>query len=64
MRWGRTAKENKAREDYLNSWHPWFAWHPVRLGWDEGQWVWLEKVARNCLGGSAYDDISRLDKKD
>lgn len=63
MQWGLTVEQNKAREERLNSWHPWFAWHPVRLDWDKGRWVWLETVARNCYGYPVYHDISYLERK-
>lgn len=41
MRWRKeTASEWKAR---IWKWHPWFAWHPVRIG---GDMVWLETIER------------------
>ena len=54
MRW--QSKETwSQRAKRRMKWHPWFAWYPVRmnygpqgewLGWDSGQWVWLETVER------------------
>lgn len=38
---GETYEEWEAR---LSDWHPWFAWHPVRLGSHDCRW--LETVMR------------------
>lgn len=38
----------------LSQWHPWFAWHPVRV---DGAWTWLETVERlvtECQGVRFY----------
>lgn len=42
-------------------WHPWFAWHPVRLKGTR-TWVWLETVERyyHCTWGGGvweYRDV-------
>ena len=30
-----------------HAWHPWFAWHPVKvMGLDGHTWIWFEKVER------------------
>lgn len=42
MRWG--SKHLHPAPTETNRWYPWFAWVPVRLR--NGNWVWLEKVAR------------------
>jgi len=39
------------------TWHPWFAWYPVRaydaeIGWST--WVWLETVERVYECGQPY----------
>lgn len=28
----------------MDNWHIWFAWYPVKV---QGQWVWLQKIARS-----------------
>lgn len=33
-------------------WTRWFAWHPVRVG---GEWLWLEWVERQFVGGGFGD---------
>lgn len=38
---GRTVDE---RTEYLQAWHPWFAWRPVSVG--RGDWRWLETIER------------------
>lgn len=49
---GPTSEERrKAKEE----WHPWFAWHPVRIG--SGDCRWLETVDRlgTCYRGYGGD---------
>jgi hypothetical protein len=42
-------------------WHPWFAWHPVRLEApakaNAGPIVWLEWVERHRLGAAGWSYI-------
>lgn len=45
--------ENKP--DYRESWHIWFAWHPVKI---ENQRVWLEKVKR--IGTCYQTDLDSI----
>lgn len=42
-----------AREARKKQWHPWFAWHPVRLGME---CYWLEIVERKGEVCCGYDD--------
>lgn len=37
-------------------WHPWFAWHPVKLG---STTVWLETVERKRI---VYDGLGPWDR--
>lgn len=37
-------EDTKTREARLWNWHPWFAWHPVRIGPTDVRW--LETVER------------------
>jgi len=56
-------KTSKAQEEYLNSWHPWFAWRPVRVGtvnrngYEHYAIAWLERVMRIRVGFYSYDKI-------
>jgi len=47
MRWinGETFGHKHER---CSEWHRWFAWHPVRIGEENGHWIkaWLEWVGR------------------
>lgn len=46
MRWpaGPTGEQLwRAQRARLEAWHPWWAWHPVRI---DTEWVWLERVQR------------------
>lgn len=36
----------------LSKWHPWFAWHPVKI---EGKWYWLKRVERRGWRVDEYD---------
>jgi hypothetical protein len=38
----RTSSQEKRN---LLEWHPWYAWHPVRIP-DSTQCVWLERIER------------------
>ena len=35
-------------------WHPWFAWYPVRLSYEDNDkrvWLeWIERKTENCQG--------------
>lgn len=45
------AEKKEAKEQ----WHPWFAWHPVRIG--SGDCRWLETIERKgeyYIGGGGY----------
>lgn len=65
MKW--TSKETwTQRAKRREKWHPWFAWYPVRLnyngptedewlGWDSGQWVWLETVERQIVDNMGWN---------
>lgn len=48
----RQLKENKVelREEKLSTWHPWFAWKPVRLTSDEHEIRIFEKIYRKYSG--------------
>ena len=48
----RTSNE-KYKELFAKDWHPWFAWHPVRL--DSHTIVWLERVKRKAIPGKTWD---------
>lgn len=56
-----------ARIRYLESWHLWFAWHPVRMADKPDTCVWLQRVWRRCYyvgsyGGGDWDAYYRLEK--
>lgn len=52
MQWGITIAEQDRRRAAAErervvkrrTWHPWFAWRPVRLV--DGTWCWLEPLER------------------
>lgn len=42
-----SAHERKRiRREYLEKWHDWFAWYPVRVS--DSKIAWLEVVERRC----------------
>lgn len=43
MRW-KARPEWPERKAAIEKWHPWFAWHPVRVG--HRDWRWFETVER------------------
>jgi hypothetical protein len=53
------------RKERLAQWHDWFAWHPVCIGTEMGEFrrVWLEKVSRRVLffRGQAIPDYKPRD---
>ena len=54
MRFNCKTREHKIEEkrQQVQSWHQWFAWHPIRLGPHECMWcevVWRKGTWRKCL---------------
>lgn len=42
---GKTREQKWTERKFkVESWNPWFAWHPVRIG--PRKCVWLEKIER------------------
>ena len=39
--------------DEMKDWHPWFAWHPVRVGPHDCRW--LETIERRLWGFTVED---------
>ena len=39
-----SRKKLAAKRESLSAWHPWFAWYPVDVGFND--WRWLENVGR------------------
>jgi len=51
------AQRESNRRIYLQTWHIYFTWYPVHLGY--GDWRWLEKIYRrgnNVYSSSVRDD--------
>jgi hypothetical protein len=48
---GETLAERDAR---LGEWHPWFAWHPVKIA--DHDCRWLETVMRKGTVRHSWDD--------
>ena len=56
MRWlsviSRMADKRAVRDKTVLDWHPWFAWHPIRINRTA---VWLETVERKSIGWDDYN---------
>ena len=50
FRLSKRAIRRLEREEKLNRWHDWFAWHPVRIKYsgnvENNYWAWLCYVKR------------------
>jgi hypothetical protein len=51
MKIGRPKIE---KEKSMQTWKPWFAWHPVNF--EDGQTVWFEVVERKYVPHSCLSD--------
>ena len=62
MRW--STRKQFERKKALYSWHPWFAWFPVKIQSSKFERRFLETVARkkNNYFSYIYDDISRIER--
>jgi hypothetical protein len=56
MIWSNRYKDTITRRQQLESWHPWYAWYPVRL--DDGRLAWFEWVLRKqCYEWGYYHGV-------
>ena len=47
MKWAAKTDAQKTAEALsIYEWHPWLAWHPVRIG---DEWCWLQFIDRRLL---------------
>ena len=42
----------KAKIAHITKWHPWFAWHPIKIA--DGDCRWLETIERKFNCGRTY----------